>query len=63
MPIIVLACFGPYKEIKKLSNQYVLNLYDELIQIIKNSGNPFETALHLAVAGNIIDFGAKHNYF
>ncbi len=52
----------PYAEIKKLSNQYVLDLYDELNQIIKSSENPFETALHLAVAGNIIDFGAKHNY-
>jgi len=51
-----------YAEIKKLSNQYVLNLYDELNQIIKNSENSFETALHLAIAGNIIDFGAKHNY-
>ncbi len=51
-----------YAEIKKMSNQYILNLYDELKSIIDKSNDPFETALHLAVAGNIIDFGAKHNY-
>ncbi len=52
----------PYAEIKRLSNKYILKLYDELNQIIEKSDDPFETALHLAVAGNIIDFGAKHNY-
>jgi len=51
-----------YAEIKKLSNQYILNLYDDLINIIDKSNDPFETALHLAVAGNIIDFGAENNY-
>ncbi len=51
-----------YAEIKKMSNQYILGLYDELKSIIDKSNDPFETALHLAVAGNIIDFGAKHNY-
>jgi len=51
-----------YAEIKKTSNKYILDLYDELKNTIRKSNNPFETALHLAVAGNIIDFGAKHNY-
>ncbi len=51
-----------YAEIKKMSNQYILDLYDELKSLIDKSNDPFETALHLAVAGNIIDFGAKHNY-
>ncbi|MCK5852363.1 DUF89 family protein [bacterium] len=51
-----------YAEIKKMSNQYILDLYDELKALIDKSDDPFETALHLAVAGNIIDFGAKHNY-
>jgi len=51
-----------YAEIKKASNKYILDLYDELKNTIRKSDDPFETALHLAVAGNIIDFGAKHNY-
>ena len=51
-----------YAEIKKISNKYILDLYDELKEIVEKSDDPFETALHLAVAGNIIDFGAKHNY-
>jgi len=51
-----------YYEIKKASNKYILDLYDELKNIINKSNDRFETALHLAVAGNIIDFGAKNNY-
>ncbi len=51
-----------YYEIKKASNKYILDLYDELKNIIDESNDRFETALHLAVAGNIIDFGAKNSY-
>ncbi len=51
-----------YAEAKKHSNEYILNMYDELSQIIYNSEDPFDTALRLAIAGNIIDFGAQHNF-
>jgi uncharacterized protein with ATP-grasp and redox domains len=51
-----------YAEIKKQSNLYIMNIYDELRQTVMGSGDPFAAALKLAVAGNIIDFGAKHDF-
>ena len=51
-----------YYDIKKKSNSYILNLEDELRDVIKKSDDPFLTGLHLAIAGNIIDFGAKNNF-
>jgi hypothetical protein len=52
----------PYQEAKKQSNDLVLGIYPELKAIIFQSGNQFETALRLAIAGNIIDYGIG-NYF
>lgn len=50
-------CTDPYKEIKEKFNKYALNLYPELKMIIKDSSDPLDTAVRLAIAGNIIDFG------
>ena len=47
----------PYLQIKNQSNLLALKLYPQLSENIKNSNEPFNTAVHLAVAGNIIDFG------
>ncbi|NJK96088.1 MAG: DUF89 family protein [Bacteroidales bacterium] len=52
----------PYKDIKRLSNEQVLQMYPELKNTIRNSANPFQTALRLAIAGNIIDFGIDNQY-
>lgn len=51
-----------YYEIKQRSNKYILALEDEISGIIKKSTDPIETAMRLAIAGNIIDFGAKNNF-
>ena len=51
-----------YEEAKKNSNQYILAMYDELKEMAENSDDPFRAAARLAVAGNIIDFGAKHDF-
>ena len=53
----------PYVDIKKQSNDLVLGLYPTLKQLVFESGNTFDTALRLAIAGNIIDFavGDQHN--
>jgi uncharacterized protein with ATP-grasp and redox domains len=51
-----------YKEIKHESNIYVMSMLDDLRAIIANSEDRFESAMRLAVAGNIIDFGAKHDF-
>jgi len=45
----------PYLEIKKDSNTLALKLMPSLEELIKSSANPFETAVRLAIAGNIID--------
>ena len=52
----------PYREIKRQSNDQVLNLYTGLKKLIQESGNPFETALRLAIAGNIIDYGISEDF-
>ncbi len=50
---------GPYKSVKDLCNRYSLALFPELEAMIRASENPFESAVRLAIAGNIIDFGAN----
>lgn len=52
----------PYKEIKKHWNDTVLQMYPELQKIICESDNPFNTALRLAIAGNIIDFAVGNEF-
>ena len=52
----------PYAEIKHNYNRMILNLYSEFVNMIKNSYNPFDTALKLAIAGNVIDFGCQHQF-
>lgn len=52
----------PYEKEKKDSNREMLERYDEFKQMITNSENPFDTALRLSIAGNIIDFGPDHKF-
>ena len=49
----------PYRKIKSRFNNLALKLYPELRKRIMNSENPLETAVRLAIAGNIIDLGVK----
>jgi damage-control phosphatase, subfamily I len=51
-----------YKEAKKQCNDTALQLYPGLKKIVLESANPFETALRLAIAGNIMDFGASPDF-
>jgi uncharacterized protein with ATP-grasp and redox domains len=48
----------PYKDVKKESNDLVLNMYPELKRRVEASKHPLRTAIKLAIAGNIIDYGA-----
>jgi uncharacterized protein with ATP-grasp and redox domains len=52
----------PYKEEKRNSNDLVLGMYKDLKERILQSDNPFDTALRLAIAGNIIDFAVSSNF-
>ena len=49
----------PYREIKDRFNQLALRLFPDLKSRIQNSFAPLETAVRLAIAGNIIDFGVN----
>ena len=53
---------NPYKEIKENYNNLLLSIYEETKQIVKKADNKFITALKIAVIGNIIDFGARHQF-
>ena len=50
----------PYLPEKSKGNSEMLARYDEFKKMIRGSDNPFDTALRLAIAGNIIDFGPTH---
>jgi len=52
----------PYEAEKKESNQLLLGRYPEYQKLVKESSDPFDTALRLAIAGNIIDFGPDHHF-
>lgn len=52
----------PFEKEKQESNRELLARYDDFKGRIKNSENPFNTALRLAIAGNIIDFGPSHKF-
>jgi hypothetical protein len=47
----------PYLQEKRQFNTMAMAMRPQLREIIAASANPFETAVRLAIAGNIIDFG------
>lgn len=51
----------PYRDIKDRFNNFALELYPELKDRIKGSRKPLDTAIRLAIAGNIIDSGINHH--
>ena len=51
--------FDPYREIKRDTNRKAIKYYKTLTGIVERSSSPLQTAVKVAAAGNIIDFGAK----
>jgi len=49
----------PYDEIKRESNAQALFVYQQLRSIVAESTHPLRTAVELACAGNIIDYGVS----
>lgn len=49
----------PYKQLKDKYNYMALKLYPKLKFIVENSEDPLLTAVKVAIAGNVIDFGPK----
>jgi uncharacterized protein with ATP-grasp and redox domains len=49
----------PYRDLKKRHNHLAMELYELLELTVRHSNNPIDTAVRLAIAGNIIDLGVK----
>jgi len=47
----------PYREVKDRSNHLAARLAGRLEGVVTDADDPFEAALRLAIAGNIIDYG------
>ncbi|MFW6117231.1 MAG: damage-control phosphatase ARMT1 family protein [Thermoproteota archaeon] len=52
----------PYAGVKRESNQLVMEMYPELKNRVEESEDPLRTAIRLAIAGNIIDYGAVEEF-
>ncbi len=48
----------PYKDEKRINNDQAMAMASSIANIISESEDPFNTALRLSIAGNIIDFAA-----
>ncbi len=51
----------PYRDVKKHANAFALEMMPRLLKRVRTSADPFETALRIAIAGNIMDWGARHH--
>ena len=49
----------PYDKVKRQFNNAALERYPNMRHSVFESQNPFDTAVRLAIAGNIIDFGVN----
>lgn len=52
----------PFKKIKEQNIQQVINLYPYLKNLVNNSNDPLLIAIRLAIAGNVIDYGANKSF-
>ena len=52
----------PYRQEKKENNDQALGMFPDLEKKVQRSADPFNTALRLAIAGNIIDFAANDDF-
>jgi len=50
----------PYKQLKDKYNHEALRFYEKYRKEVFESDDPFDMAMRLAIAGNIIDFGPGH---
>ena len=54
--------FDPYKELKRASTEEALALYPALKNKVEKSNDKLLTAIRIAIAGNVIDFGVNRNF-
>ncbi len=51
----------PYRDVKERFNRLAMDIYPELEARVGRSANPLDTAVRLAIAGNVIDSGVNHH--
>ncbi len=51
----------PYLDIKRQSNEFIMKLMPVLRQTIESAPDPVAAAIHLAIGGNLIDYGINHS--
>jgi uncharacterized protein with ATP-grasp and redox domains len=56
----MLSLEDPYAPIRKKYNTLVLSMLPRFSEQVSTSDNPFDTAMRLAIGGNIIDFGNQY---
>jgi len=52
----------PYFEIKRTFNRLMLEYYPDLKRLVDGAADPFQMAMRLAIAGNVIDFGPNRPF-
>ncbi len=52
----------PYRQAKEDATQQALALYPQLKEMVSKAKDPLETAVRIAIAGNIIDLGVSESY-
>ena len=52
----------PYHEIKNKYNRMMLDMYSEFEEMVEKANDPFDMAMRLAIAGNVIDFGPQDEF-
>ena len=50
----------PYRDIKEKYNRMMLDMYSDFKKMVDTASDPFNLAMRLAIAGNVIDFGPQH---
>ncbi|NLF44163.1 MAG: DUF89 family protein [Bacteroidales bacterium] len=58
----LISIIDPYEEEKKHSNELALSLYPKWKAKVLESPEPFEMALRLSLAGNVMDYGAHESF-
>jgi len=52
----------PYRSAKQEATRHALSLYPRLRRLLEQADDPLDTAVRLAIAGNIIDLGVASEY-
>jgi hypothetical protein len=58
----IMKVHDPFAEEKTLSNRIALKLYDQWKPRVLSVDDPFDLALRLSIAGNIMDYGANNSF-